>query len=252
MTDDKLATAEPAPIAAPAQQTAMLSIIERAAKDPTVDVDKLERLLAIQDKVMADAARTAFMQALARLQADLPQIRKDGRIVVKGNERSRYARLEDIDTAIRPLLAAEGFALSFDSSSPDGKLFTFSCRLMHRDGHSETKTLTLPLDKSDYRSDVQSIGSSETYAKRRLIKMHLNIIERDEDDDGNGGQRPVTQEQADTLRNGLGDLGGSEDDMLKRAGKFLSWLGAETFESILARDFDRAMKFLEEKKRGRK
>ena len=58
----------------------VLDVIARAAADPAVNVEKLERLLAIQQTIMADQRRTAFMGALAELQAVLPQLGKAGRI----------------------------------------------------------------------------------------------------------------------------------------------------------------------------
>ena len=55
------------------EATSILDVIARAAADPTVNVDKLERLLAIQQTVLADQRRTSFMAAMSRLQASLPQ-----------------------------------------------------------------------------------------------------------------------------------------------------------------------------------
>ena len=244
MTEDKLATVQPTAMqSAEHQQAGLLTVIARAAQDPTVDVDKLERLLAIQERMMVDARRTAFMSALAELQAELPQIAKTGRIVVKGTERSRYAKLEDIDQVIRPFLKAHGFAFSFDADSKDGRLYTFTAKLTHREGHFETKTLMLPIDKSDYRSDVQSIGSSESYAKRRLIKMHLNIIERDEDDDGNGGRHPITHDQAAEIRALITSSGANEP-------RFLNWAAAPSVEEIPAGNYKRCVDFLKAKAAG--
>src|ERR1700690_2098399 len=92
----------------------VLDVIARAASDPTVNVDKLERLLAIQERLLADQRKTAFYAALARLQARLPQILKSGQILDRdGQVRNRYAKIEDIDVAIRPLWAEEGFSFSF-------------------------------------------------------------------------------------------------------------------------------------------
>jgi len=50
-------------------QASVLDVIDRAARDPSVDVEKLERLLAIQERLLADQRKTAYFAALARLQA---------------------------------------------------------------------------------------------------------------------------------------------------------------------------------------
>lgn len=227
--------------------TALLAVIAMAARDPNVDVGKMERLLAMQERVLADQRREAFAGALARLQARLPQIAKNGRIVVKGTLRSRYASIEDIDVAIRPLLAEEGFALSFDedSAAPDARSFVMSCRMSHRAGHSETKRITLPLDSSDFRTAIQSRGSTTSYARRYLIKMHLNLVEQGEDDDGQGGSKPITRQQADDLRVLMQDAGADE-------ARFLRHMGVESLEAITTKELPRAIAALEAKKRAGK
>lgn len=232
-----------APLERPAED--LLSVIARAVADPRMNVEKMERLLGMHERILAEQRKTAFMAAMSRLQARLPQITKEGRIVVKGTERSRYARIEDIDVAIRPLLAEEGFAFSFDSESGDGKAFKLSAKLSHREGHSETKFLFLPLDSSDYRTPVQSIGSTLSYGKRYLIKMHLNLVERGEDDDGQGGAIPITADQARDLHALIQEVDANKD-------KFCAYMGVPDIESILARDFAKAVTALESKRRMRK
>jgi hypothetical protein len=219
----------------------VLDVIARAASDPSVNVEKLERLLAIQERLLADQRKTAYFAALARLQAALPQITKAGTILDRdGKARNRYAKIEDIDVAIRPLCAAEGFSFSFDSkANPAGA--EYSCAMAHRDGHVETKTLTLPLDQGAGRNAVQSAGSSISYAKRYLLGMHLHLVTRDEDDDGNG-REPITPEQAEELRVALADAGGSE-------ARFLMFLGADTFEGIRGDKLGAAKNLIAEKKR---
>jgi hypothetical protein len=196
---DKLTTV-PAQAIAPAQETnQLLSAIARAAANPEVDPGKMRELLQLHREITADAARVAYAAAMARLQERMPQIAKTGNVIVNGQLRSRYAKLEDIDHVLRPLLAEEGFAVSFDeATTAAGREWT--CTISHREGHSEKRTLTMPVDKGAGRNDVQSIGSTATYAKRYLLSMHLNLVTRDEDDDGNGGRGPVTPTQAAHLR----------------------------------------------------
>jgi hypothetical protein len=222
--------------------TNMLAVIAQAAVDPRCDITKMERLLAMQQTIMKDQREAAFAGAMSRLQAKLPQIQKSGAIIVKGTERSRYAKIEDIDVAIRPLLAEEGFSFSFDSDSSDGKLFKLSAKLSHREGHSETKHLVLPIDSSDYRSNVQSIGSTVSYGKRQLIKMHLNLIECGEDDDGAGGAKPISPAQAAAIATSLVEVGFDQ-------GRFLKFMGVAEVADILARDYQKAQSAIEEKRR---
>jgi hypothetical protein len=221
----------------------VLDVISRAASDPAVNVEKLERLLAIQERLLADQRKTAYFAALARLQAALPQISKAGSILDRdGKTRNKYAKIEDIDVAIRPLCAEEGFSFSFDSKPLPGTAGSeYSCAMQHREGHVETKTLALPVDSGAGRNAVQSAGSSISYAKRYLLGMHLHLVTRDEDDDGNG-REPVTPEQAAGLRASLAEAGGSEE-------RFLKYLNAESFEAIRGDQLAKARSLIEEKKR---
>jgi hypothetical protein len=215
----------------------ILDVIAQAARDPNVDVGKMERLLALQERFLADQRRTSYMAALARLEAKLPQILKSGQITDRdGQVRNRYAKLEDVDVAIRPLCAEEGFSFSFDSSASPGGA-TYSCTMQHRDGHVETKTLFLPLDSGAGRNAVQSAGSSLSYARRYLLSMHLHLVTREEDNDGNGEHVPVTAEQAAHLRSALAEVKGSE-------ARFLNWLAAASFEEIPAANYGRALRYI--------
>ena len=231
--------------ASPIQREAasILDVIARAAKDPSVDVAKLERLLSIQERLLTDQRRTSYMAALARLQARLPQIAKSGNIMDRdGQVRNRYAKIEDVDVAIRPLCAEEGFSFSFDSKPTQGGT-EYTCAMSHKDGHTETKALILPLDSGAGRNAVQSAGSSLSYARRYLLSMHLHLITREEDDDGNGSNRaPITPEQAETLRAALSDVGGNE-------ARFLNWIAAASFEEIPSANLARAQTSIEEMRR---
>lgn len=229
------------------QAGSLIEIIDKLASSPDAlsKIEIMERLLAMQERVVTEQRRTAFMESMSRLQATLPQIEKHGRIEVKGVLRSKFARIEDIDVQIRPLLAEEGFSFSFDEVQTDGKVFKLSCTMSHRNGHSETKYITLPLDASDYRSAVQSRGSTQSYGRRQLIKMHLNLIEKDEDNDGQGASDTVMPAQVAEIRTLLKESGSDE-------AKFLELIAyVSRVEDIPAKDFKRVKNALETKKRAR-
>ena len=219
------------------QPLTVLEVIARAVMEPTIDVEKMERLLAMQERVLADDRRTQFFASLARLTEKLPEINKGGE-----SHHGRYARLEDIDRAIRPLIAAEGFALSFDSGQVDGGVLV-TCRLSHSGGHEESKRIHLPVDKSGSKNGAQAVISTVSYGRRTLTKMFFNLIEVGEDDDGNGGSEPITGEQSANLQ-GMAEEYGAD------LGKFLQVIGAASLGEILCRDYDKAVHLLEMKGRA--
>jgi hypothetical protein len=175
--------------AAPMSQTdALLSIIERAARDPSVDIDKIERLAKMFEAAEARRAKTAYAAALAGMQIELPEVTEYGKIDLGKGKPQKYALWEDINEALRPVLARHGFSLSFRTGRTPDRV-TVTGVLMHRDGHSEETTLELPIDASGSKNAVQAIGSSTSYGKRYTAGALLNFTSRGEDDDGAAGCR---------------------------------------------------------------
>lgn len=245
---DKLAPAPRADLAQPASGDPFVDFLERAARDPSIDAAKLKELLAMKYERDEREAKRSYFEALARVQAKIGPIAKSG---VNSHTRSKYVRLDDLLIVIRPVLDEEGFAVSYDSTAPQSGQIQFTCTLSHRDGHSETKRLTLPVDGTGSQggksnmNDVQKVGSTTSYARRYLLDMHLNLARRDEDDDGEGGRfmKFVSEEQARVIEASLADVGGD-------AVKFLRFMGAATFGEILERDYQRAMQHIEAKRKA--
>lgn len=161
----------------------LLDVIARAASDPTVDMDKMERLLAMQERVQERNAEIAFSEAFAAMQPELPTIKKNGVIAHNGKAISDFAEWSDINKAISPILAKHGFSLSFKPSMDDGKPGVTAI-LRHASGHKDEATLPLPLDASGAKNAVQAVGSSLTYGKRYAAVLILNITVEGDDDDG--------------------------------------------------------------------
>ena len=59
-----IATVEQAPPLAEQSADPIIGMIERAARDPQVDIDKMERLVAMQERSIARAAEDALFGAL--------------------------------------------------------------------------------------------------------------------------------------------------------------------------------------------
>lgn len=175
----------------------VLAMVERVAMDPAADIDKLERLLDMQERVLNRNAMVAFNAAMSEMQSDIPTIEKGGAIVVNGQERSKYARFEDIMRVIKPVMQQHGFSVSFRTKTGDGQVVVTGI-LMHREGHREETEMALPVDASGSKNTVQAIGSSTAYGKRYVLCALLNIATGDEDDDG---QMSDLGELAEAVRN---------------------------------------------------
>lgn len=178
-----------------------VSMFERLAKDPTVDVVKLKELVLLQERGQARAAEAEFNGALAQMQAELPVVGERGGIKDRsGNVQSTYALWEDVNRAILPVLRSHGFSLTFRQEQTD-KGICVTGVLAHRSGHSERTSITLPADTSGSKNSVQAVGSSVSYGKRYTAGMLLNLTSCGEDDDGHkgGSAVPMSEEHAATI-----------------------------------------------------
>jgi len=166
-----------------ADSTAIIQVIERAALNPDVDIDKMERLLQMQERVMDRQAMMAYSAAMAAMQTELPSIEEHG----QGNN-GKYATLEDIVDTVRPIMQKHGFAVSFRIQTQERGIQVTGV-LMHKDGHLEETSMLLPADISGNKNAVQAFGSSTSYGKRYVLSALLNITTRGQDDNGNTSTR---------------------------------------------------------------
>jgi len=165
-------------MAAPSEAASLLSVISRAASDPNCDIDKMERLMAMHERMIERQAAAEFARDLAEVQTKLPSIKERGEVT----GRYKYALWEDINDTIKPILTKYGFALSFRTDFAEGIAITGV--LSHRGGHSERTTIKLPADPSGGKNPVQAVASSVSYGKRYTAGALLNLTSYGEDDDG--------------------------------------------------------------------
>ena len=228
-----------APAPAASESTAIIQMIERAALNPNVDIDKMERLLEMQERIMARNAKTAFDAAFAGMQQDLPVINERGGIKDRnGNVQSRYALWEDINEAIKPILAKHGFGISFRTGKRDGHIVVTGV-LSHAEGHREETEMELPTDTSGSKNAVQAVGSSTSYGKRYTASALLNLTSRGEDDDGaaSNAAKTITEKQVLDLRDLIAEVGADEQ-------RFLSVGKLDRLEDMLATQYDKAVQWL--------
>lgn len=94
--------------------------------------------------------------------------------------KSRYASLDGILDAVRPVLAKHGLALSQSIWSSDGRVGVKTL-VVHSDGFIELGDLSVAT-KPD--TTAQQIGAALTYLRRQSIQAAMGIA-TDMDDDGN-------------------------------------------------------------------
>ncbi len=245
----RIAEGETMPVPAVNEASAMISMIERAARDPSVNIEKMERLFEMHQRMQADRAKREFWTAFSEMQPKLPTIDRNGEI--KTNEKdaagnktgkqvkqSKYALWEDIDEAARPVYSASGFSLSFRVTQTPERMTTTAV-LAHRCGHVEETSISLPIDTSGSKNNVQGWGSAMSYGKRYSATAILNIVSRGQDDDGKAAGAPetITEEQIIILRDMLIAVEADEK-------RFCAHGGFEKLSDIPAAQFEAAKKML--------
>lgn len=227
------------PVAA-SESAAIFSMIERASRDPSVDLDKMERLMQMQERVMERNAKSAYAASFARMQPELPVIGQKGK---NTNTKQTYAKWEDIAEAIAPVLSRHGFSISFRVENASGNVSVTGV-LMHEQGHSTETTLPLPVDTGAGRNAVQAVGSTVSYGKRYTAGLLLNFVSRDQpDDDGKAAGRGETISEND-----LADLRDLIEQVNANIPALCEYLKISALSEIPASEFENVKRIVNRKR----
>lgn len=224
------------------QPTAMdnvLSTIAAAASSKDVDVSKMQALLEMQKDIMATQARADYYAAMSACQSEMQRV-----VTSRENKlnKSKFARLDDIDSIARPVYTKHGFSLSFSSTETLEGFMTMTCVVMHRGGHETVHT------KSGWRDDVgmkgeanktriQGSGSAGSYLRRYLTCDVFNIVTSDmaqQDNDGQPAEKFLTDAHKQIIISKLGGPG-------ETVGKFCQKLGLGSLDEAADSDFDKLL-----------
>lgn len=186
------------------QQTeagALMTIIERISTMPELDLDRVERLFAMHQQMLAKQAEKEFNDAMAVTQSQIQSIVVDRE---NAHTHSWYATLDAIHEKAKPIWTKNGFSVVSrlaDSTKPDH--IKVICEV--RNGsHKETHEKDWPLDTAGAKGGanktaIQGMGSTSTYARRYTELMIFDIAIKGMDKDGNNNVPELSQKAADWL-----------------------------------------------------
>lgn len=222
--------------------SSLMEVISRAASDPTVDVNKLERLMAMAERMEAQRAERAFNESMKAAQEEMPRILRDAS---NSSSNSKYARLETVAKKVTPIITKHGFSISFGTdTSPLAGHYRITAIVSHIGGHSRPYFADVPTDMTGMKGNqnktaTHGFGSTMSYGRRYLTLLIFNITLVNEDDDGqqSGGAEPITDEQIATLQ-----------EMMEKADadpeKFAKYMGVESLKDITTKNHGRALEAL--------
>lgn len=174
------------------QYTAMLTL----AIEKDLDIEKLERFVALQQEWEAEQARKQYLLAHSRFQSDIPVIYKraradfgtkaDGTVMAAYD----YAKLEDIAEGIKPHLVTNGLSYSWECSI-EGGIISVTCTMSHCDGSSKSSTMISTPDTSGGKGALHSLASARSYLKRYTLLDVSGVTVAGEDDDAQTAEQPA-------------------------------------------------------------
>lgn len=192
---ESTAVAAPAPAPAgmqPVNTASLVQSILEVAKDPSIDINKVERLMAMRDQLVKEDRAIAYSAAMAAAQSEMGPVVRDK---YNAQTKSMYARLESVNKVIMPIVTKHGFSLSFGTDeSPLEDHYRITARCSHAAGHTESYQVDMPRDIAGIRGEINktpthAFGSSMTYGRRYLTSLIFNVSTHEKDDDGNAADR---------------------------------------------------------------
>lgn len=244
-------------VASAGHDNPVVSILSRLVMDPSLPVERAERVFAMyyeaQDRARqqaredaAIAARNAYFAAMSACQKELPVVVKNQR---NTHTKSNYADLAAIEEQAMPIIHGHGFGVTFQPCGYNdlGEL-QIKWQISHSGGHVETDIAGIPVDGAGAKGTVnktgtQAFGSTATYGRRYLLCMLFNISTGD-DRDGNqtdDAGATITEEQANIIRTLIEETNSDIE-------KFCAYFKIEAVPDLPARDFQRAVQSLENKR----
>ncbi len=236
------------------QADSLLEVISRVASDPKADVEKLERMMAMYERINDRTAQQDFNNAMMLAQSKMMPISAD---MNNRQTKSRYASYAALDKALRPIYTAHGFSISFDSGegAPDGYVRVLAY-VAHNDGFTRTYHIDMPSDGKgakggDVMTKTHAVGSGASYGMRYLLKMIFNVAIGEDDNDGNGfggSQGVINETQIADIEGKIKIIGMSQGEI----DGFKTYMGVSDIKDIKVNDYPKAVQALEKKKASKK
>jgi hypothetical protein len=224
--------------------TSLLQVITRAASDSSVDIDKMERLMAMHERLVERDAKQAFSTSLTAAQAAMGRIKANK---TNSQTKSEYATYGKLDQALRPIYVDHGFALSFDTGdAPAPEMVRVLAHVSHSAGFTRTYHVDMPADGKgakggDVMTKTHATGAAMSYGMRYLLKMIFNVAVGEDDKDGNV---PTSQELPTITEAQVKELLQLIDRSKSTADKFCQVAKIDAVPDLLAAHFDAAKNML--------
>lgn len=220
----------------------------RQAVTGGADLDKLTKLLELQEKWDATQAKKAYHIAMAGFKANPPKIGKDKLVIIKhkngpGSTKYSHASLANVCEKVNAGLSKHGLSAAW-STKQNGNV-EVTCKITHIQGHSEETTLIAPADNTGLKNAIQQIASTVTYLQRYTLLALTGLAAHDQDDDGKGTDEVsecITTDESIFIQNEIANVGGDMKKLLK-------FVKVDKVENILKSDYSKVLKLIDDKRK---
>ncbi len=208
--------------------------------------EMIEKLMDLQERHQANEAKKAYTEAMALFKADPPVIEKDRTVSYQAGGKDvlyHHASLANVTGKINAGLGKYGLSAGWITLQNE-KEIKVTCTITHKQGHSESTSLTAAPDTSGSKNSIQAIGSTISYLERYTLLALTGLATMDMDDDGGGPDSEPDYLTPDQVIE-INDLIKETKTVEK---KFLEFFKAESVEKILAVNYQGAITLLKKKK----
>ena len=233
------------------ESTVLLQVIARAAGDSRIDLDRMERLMAMEERLSAKRAERAFVDAMAKFKETAPEIMKDKHVHFDTRDQGGsvdyyHAPLGGVVAAVVGGLGTVGLSHTWeiDQSSP---MIKVTCVLTHTGGHSTRTSMQAAADNSGKKNAIQQVASAISYLQRYTLLAATGLATQDMDDDagntGAGGDDIVrlSEEQ-------IKDLDRRLVETKSNKASFLNYMRVRSLDEIQAAAYQDCVRVIENKR----
>lgn len=217
-------------------QQNFLAVIEKVALDPNSNIEKLDKMLDMQERILNKQAELEFNQAMAKAMPEIPSFER-----TKKGQTNKYATFESINKVVKVIVAKHKLFITFSTEFQSDNFLMVTAKITHEAGHCQEATMRFPFDKSGNKNEIQSVGSAISYGKKYMLLTLLNITthDEDEDDDGFATSKTIGENEIKRLNDGL-DKSGIE------LGVLCEYMDVERLSEIKVDRFNNAVVYLSE------
>lgn len=211
-----------------------------AAVSGQADLDKVEKLLSLQERWEANQARKVFALAFSEVQEKISAVVKTK---INPQTQSKYADLSNVIESAKPVYTKYGFSVIFyEGDTPLPEHVRIYADVLHSAGHKETYHYDVPMDGVGIKGNanmtkIHAKASSISYGRRYLMCMIWNIPTADDDGNKASTITLITDKQLRQLR----DILIAKEVADANIAKLMEYLKVESLEDLPANDFMKAL-----------